>query len=100
MGFIKNVFSRNGVSKLSKLPSGSFAVDREGHVVVSTLPGTFPETQMKDIGQRVLAFFRGAENAQVPVQEVNVYYSSLKVTARNLRGGAIVFLSPQTLPKN
>jgi lactam utilization protein B len=100
MGFIKNVFSRNGVSRLSKLPSGSFAVDRDGRLVVTTLPGSFPEAQMKEIGQRVLAFFRGAEIAQVPVQELNVYYSSLKVTARNLRGGAIVFLSPQTLPKN
>lgn len=99
MGFIKNIISRNGGAKLCKLPSGSFAVDRDGRLVVSTLPGGFPEAQMKDIGQRVLAFFRGAEIAQVPVQELNVYYSSLKVTARNLRGGAIVFLSPQTLPK-
>jgi hypothetical protein len=100
MGFLKNVFSRNGANRLNKLPSGSFAVDRDGHLVVSTLPGNFPEMEMRDIGQRVLAFFRGAEIAQVPVQELNIYYSSLKITARNLRGGAIVFLSPQTLPKN
>lgn len=100
MGVLKKLFSRNGSLRLDKLPSGAFALDRDGHLIVSTLPGTFPEAQMRDIGERVLAFFRGAQLAQVPVHELNLYYSNLKVTARNLRGGALVFLSPQTLPKN
>ena len=55
---------------------------------------------MQEIGARVLAFFRGAQRAQMPLQELNVYYPTLKVTARSLRGGALIFLSPQTLPKN
>ena len=55
---------------------------------------------MRQIGDRVMAFFRGAQNAQMPLQELNVYYPSLKVTARYLRGGALIFLSPQTLPKS
>lgn len=94
------MFRRNGASRLGKLPSGSFALDADGRMIVSTLPSAFPDTQMREIGARVLAFFRSANRAQVSVQELNIYYPSLKVTARNLRGGAIIFLSPQTLPKN
>ena len=85
---------------MGKLPSGAFAMDRDGKVVVSTLPQSFPESQMREIADRVTAFFRGAQNAQMPLHELNVYYPSLKVTARNLRGGALIFLSPQTLPKS
>ena len=97
---MKKFFKRRFTGKLAKLPSGAFALDRNGNVIVSTLPQTFPQTHMREIGERVLAFFRGAQNAQMPLHELNVYYPSLRVTARNLRGGAIIFLLPQTLPKN
>jgi hypothetical protein len=96
MGFLSNILPKQS-SRLTKLPSGAFSVDQDGHIVSSTLPKTFPESQMREIGQRVLAFFRGSQNAQLPVTELNVYYPSLKLTARNLRGGAIVYLSPQAL---
>ena len=97
---MKNLFKRKPTRWMTKLPSGAFAMDQDGKIVSSTLPTSFPEPEMREIGQRVLAFFRGAQNAQMPLQELNVYYPSLKVTARNLRGGALIFLLPQTLPKN
>ena len=97
---MRTLFRRKGQSHLAKLHSGTFAVDRSGKIIVSTLPQSFPESEMRAIGQRVLAFFESAQRAQIPLQEVNVYYPSLKVTARNLRGGALIFLLPQTLPKN
>jgi len=97
---MKRFFTRRSNLKLVKVPSGAFALDRNGKVVVSTLPQSFSQAHMREIGDRVLAFFRGAQDAQMPQQELNVYYPSLKVTARNLRGGALIFLSPQTLPKN
>jgi hypothetical protein len=100
MGGMKKFFKRKFHAKLAKLPSGAFALDRDGKIIVSTLPQGFPEAQMREIGERVLAFFRGALQAQLPLQELNVYYPSLKVTARILRGGALIFLTPQTLPKN
>ncbi len=96
---MKNPFKRRFNGRPSKLPSGAFALDRDGRVVVSTLPQSFPPAQMSEIGDRVLAFFRGAQLAQMPLQELNVYYPSLKMTARSLHGGALIFLSPQTLPK-
>jgi hypothetical protein len=100
MGSMLGFFKRKWSSRLSKLPSGTFALDRDGKIVVSTLPQSFPEAQMREIGERVMAFFNGAQHAQMPQQELNVYYPTLKVTARYLRGGALIFLSPQTLPKN
>ncbi len=96
---MKPLFKRRTPRKLGKIPSGAFSLDREGRIIASTLPQWFPVTEMRDIGERVLAFFRNAQHAQMPLQELNVYYPSLRVTARNLRGGALIFLLPQTLPK-
>jgi len=45
----------------------------------------------------VLAAFRFAERAQMPMTEIIIHYSALKILARELRGGAMVFLMPQTL---
>jgi hypothetical protein len=78
---------------LMRLPTGTFTVDREGTVVVATLPSSFPDELVHDIGEQVLACFREAAAAQLPLSEIVINYPSLKVTARELRGGAIVYLS-------
>jgi len=95
MGFL-NLFSRTPAALL-KLPSGSFTVDREGSVIVGTLPSNFPESLVRDIAREVLAAFRGAEAAQLPLSELVVNFPSLKITARDLRGGAVIFLSPRAI---
>jgi len=90
------------VPTLVRLPSGSFTVDRKGCVLMGTLPSTFPASLVKDIAQRVRAAFAEAATAQLPLTELVIHYPSLKITARKLRGGAIVFLSPTapaSLPK-
>ena len=79
---------------LLKLPEGSFSVDREGNILVSTIPSTFPAELVNDIAQRVLTAFRGAAATQLPLSELIIHFPSLKITARELRGGAIVFLAP------
>jgi hypothetical protein len=78
-----------------RLPSGSFTLDREGRVMTSTLPQSFSEAQMRAIGEKVLASFRAAQRAQMPLSEIIVHYAALKLLARELRGGAIIFLMPQ-----
>ena len=80
---------------LRRLPAGSFTVDRAGCVVTQTLPSAFPEPLVRDLARQVLATFRGAAAAQVPLHELVIHYSSLKLTARELRGGALVFLAPK-----
>ena len=94
MGFL-SIFSKPAPTLLG-LPSGTFTVDRDGDVLIGTLPSSFPGELTRDIGQRVLAAFRQAEQAQLPLAEIIVSYPSLKITARELRGGAIIFLSPRT----
>ena len=97
MGFLNFLFKSSAKSRLTRLPSGSFTMDREGRVISSTLPQSFPMPHMQEMGRQVLAFFRAAETARMPLSEMIVYYSALKLTARELRGGAIVFVTPQTL---
>lgn len=93
MGLL-SLFSKPAPSLL-RLPSGSFTVDREGCVLMGTLPSSFPADLVKDISQQVRAAFGEAATAQLPLTELVLNYPSLKITARELRGGAIVFLSPK-----
>ncbi len=92
MGLL-NLFSKSAPTLL-RLPSGSFTVDRQGRVLVGTLPASFPPDLIDDIAQQVLATFRGALAAQLPLEQLAIHYSSLAITARELRGGAIIYLSP------
>jgi hypothetical protein len=80
---------------LLRLPSGIFSVDRGGSVLIGTLPSSFPASTVKDIARQVLAAFEEAAEAQLPLAELVINYPSLKIAARELRGGAIVFVSPK-----
>jgi hypothetical protein len=93
MGFLR-LFSK-AARIPARLPSGSFTVDRNGDILVSTLPQSFPVMLTREIGHHVLRTFREARTARLPLSEIVVHYASLKLTARDLRGGAIVFLAPQ-----
>ncbi|HTI98721.1 MAG TPA: hypothetical protein VL527_07435 [Dongiaceae bacterium] len=95
MGLL-NLFPK-APGNLTRLPSGCFTVDRTGEVVASTLPQSFSAELVGEIATQVLATFRDAQAAHLPLTELVVRYASLKITARELRGGAIVFLTPQTL---
>jgi hypothetical protein len=92
---LMTIFARPAQALL-RLPTGSFTVDRQGSVLVGTLPSSFPAALVSSIAQEVLATFREAETAQLPLSELIISYPSLKITARELRGGAIIFLAPKT----
>jgi hypothetical protein len=81
----------------ARLPSGCFTVDRSGRVVVSTVSSSVPATTVQEIGRTALDTFRDAQAAQLPLAELVVHFGALKIVARELRGGAIVFLSPKNL---
>ena len=81
---------------LTRLPSGCFTMDSAGNVVVATVSSSFPAALVREIGQKVLETFREAQQAQLPLAELVVHYGSLKIVARELRGGALVFLTPAT----
>ena len=93
MGLL-NLFSKSRKSHLMRLPAGSFTVNRDGQVMTSTLPQSFPAADIREIGQQVLASFQAAQKAQMPLAELIIHYATLKVLARELRGGAIIFIMP------
>jgi len=94
MGLL-NLFSKPAPA-LVRLPSGSFTVDRGGHILVATLPSSFPAARVQEIGRAVLEAFREAQAAQLPLSELVIHYASLKISAREMRGGAMIYLAPKT----
>ena len=94
MGFLKRFF--RGRAGVQQLPTGTITVDRDGHIVTSTVSSAYPKNLLRDIGRDVLALFSEARAAQMPLAEVSLHFGSLRITARELRGGAIIFLFPQT----
>lgn len=93
MGLL-NLFSKTEAATLSVLPTGSFTVDRTGRIVVGTVPSSFPTSMVSEIGRAVLHTFNDAQAAQLPLSELIVNYGSFRIVAREMRGGAIVFLKP------
>ncbi|HWD21313.1 MAG TPA: hypothetical protein VHB20_18750 [Verrucomicrobiae bacterium] len=93
MGFL-TIFRKSNKGELKSLPAGTFTMDSRGRVVSSTIPQSMSAGQVREIGQHILAIFNGARTARVPLYELVVNYGVFKITAREMRGGAIVFLAP------
>jgi hypothetical protein len=92
---ILNLFSKAEAPKLERLPSGSFTVDKTGRIVVSTLPQNYPTASAQQIAKAALEVFKSAKEANLLFTEFFVHYGSMKITAREQRGGAIIFLAPR-----
>jgi len=97
MGLLKIFNKPVAMPKLTRLPSGSFTVDASGRMLASTLPHSFPKEQINEIGEVLLAIFKDAEETALPLSEIEVRYGGFKITARSMRGGAIIFLKPKEL---
>jgi hypothetical protein len=77
------------------LPSGSYTVDRDGKVVTSTISSTVAGETLERISAQVLQTFKDAKQAELNMTEFNITMGSMNIKARELRGGAIIFLSPR-----
>ncbi|HVV70109.1 MAG TPA: hypothetical protein VG733_19010 [Chthoniobacteraceae bacterium] len=77
------------------LPSGSMTLDRNGQVLATTISSACPPEIVQEIGSLVLRLFNDARKAQMPLSAVTLRFASLQITARELRGGAILFLTPK-----
>lgn len=101
MGFLKKILKRFGSSAgVQQLPSGSMTVDRNGRVVTATVSSMYPGPLLDEIGLGVQTLFMEARAAQMTLSELSLTFGSLRITARELRGGAIIFLHPQTARTN
>jgi hypothetical protein len=96
MGLL-TIFSKTPKADVKRQASGSFTVSPDGRIVSSTVPATVSAALVREIGRNVLAIFDGAHKANLQFTELVVQYAAYKITARQMRGGAIVFLSPKTL---
>jgi hypothetical protein len=95
MGLLNKLFG-SSAPELNRIPNGSFTLDAKGNILSSTVPQWFPSSHLHDIGHNIVAIFRDAQQAQLQLSELIVHYGALKITARELRGGAIIFLAPKT----
>ncbi len=93
MGLL-NLFSKASPA-VQCLPSGTLTIDRNHQVLASTISSSCPPEIVQEIGMFVLRMFSEARKAQMPLSEVTLQFASLQITARELRGGAIIFLSPK-----
>jgi hypothetical protein len=93
MGLL-NLFSKPSPA-VQRLPRGSLTVDRYGQVVATTISSTCPPAVVQAIGAQVLRLFHEARAAQIPLAELNLHFASLQITAREMRGGAVIFLKPK-----
>jgi hypothetical protein len=82
----------------NKPPSGSFTVDRHGRVLTTTVGSGYPRRLLDDTAREVLSLFREARVAQAPLTGLDFYFTGLHIKAREMKNGAIIFLSPQTTP--
>jgi hypothetical protein len=80
---------------VQRLPSGSFTVDRHGKVATSTVGKDFSASLLNNIAKEIILVFREARAAQMPLAEVNLDFAGLQISARDMQGGAIIFLSPK-----
>lgn len=94
MGLLDFFSSKKDAPTLDRLPSGSFTVDRDGKVLTSTLPRSFGEANVQEIGRTVMEAMVSAREANLPVTELVVHFSGLKLTAKEQRGGVMIFLAP------
>lgn len=97
MGVLKPFSRSQKPLNIDHLPSGAFTVHRLGGIVGSTLPTHYPEAVLLDIAQTVVQAFAQAQAADLPLAELYIRYSGLTITAREMRGGALIFLNPATV---
>lgn len=97
MGLLKPFTRAQKTLRPERLPGGCFTLHRGGDLVASTLPSSFSTAMMIEIGQIVMDSFKQALEANLPLTDMHLHFSGLVITAREMRGGAMVFLQPATL---
>ena len=94
MGVLKPFVRTTVPVEAGRMPSGCFAVHREGGIICSTLPQWFSRDTTEEIGRTVLDAFRIASETNVTLNDFTIRYSGMNIIARDLRGGALIFLVP------
>ena len=97
MGILKPFTRTLKPLRPERLPSGCYTIHRGGDLVASTLPSSFSREAMMEVGRVVIEAFHSAQKTNLPLTDLHLKFSGLTITARELRGGALIFLEPATL---
>lgn len=97
MGILKPFSRAPKPLRPERLPSGCFTLNAKGGLAGSTLPSSFPNATLMQIGRVVMDTFASAHHLNLPLADLHIHFSGLTITAREMRGGALVFLTPATL---
>lgn len=95
MSFITSFFIKPSKPSLVQPARGTFTIDRQGHILASTLPTAFQTAHAAIIAGNVLTAFRSAEQAGLHLTQLVFHYAKLKIVACEQRGGALIFLTPR-----
>ena len=98
MGFL-NIFKNGKAQSPPPLPSGSYTVDRDGKVVTRTIPSSIAIQSLEMISAQVLQSFRDAKAANLNITEFTLNMGAMNIKARELRGGAMIFLTPRGMAR-
>jgi hypothetical protein len=79
----------------SALPSGSFTIDSSGELIASTVSSRFPLEDLNKISKLVLQTFAQGKESGLPLTEFQVKFGAMNIKAVEMRGGALIFLSPR-----
>ena len=93
MGLLSSL--KRGRDERRALPVGSFTVDSEGVIISSTVHSRHPANVIHEIARVVLRTFRDAARTGPPLTEIKVRFGAMSIRAVEMRGGALVFLSPR-----
>jgi len=98
MGFL-NLFSKSAPEAAVEGPlTGSLAVNRAGKIVATTLSSQLAPALLTQIGRTALHAFAAARRIQTPLTELVTRYGDQRITAIELRGGALIFINPGRQP--
>lgn len=87
-------FGQSRVKRSFDIPRGAFTYDSAGGILV----GSVPQAWMEEFGPMLVktlrkAFGVAAEKGLI-LNEIALYYAGVRIVARDLRGGGIVYLLP------
>jgi hypothetical protein len=71
-------------------------VDGAGHILASTFPSSCPPETLRLVAERVLRLLRESRTGQIPLSEISLQFASLRIIGRELRGGAMIFITPKS----
>ncbi len=85
---------RSGPARSFDIPQGAFTYDSAGGIVVGSVPTDWLEAYGPQLVSVFRKAFTSAEQKGLPLAEIALHYAGARITARDLRGGGIVYVFP------